>query len=418
MRPAWLPLHWILADSPQENVTITATEPITHGLSGELVAPDWPPLTLDEADRVMRHFPAAGTATSLLTISPRPFSAASVVATPREPVFLKRHALAVRTPQSLAEEHAFLAHLAANTPLVRPAFTTASGVSAVVQGPWCYELHPVAPGIDAYRDALSWTPFFSSGHAHAAGRAMAQLHNAAEGYAAPARGRAQLVTSFTILPAPNPYKAIEHYLAARPRLQAWLGPRHWRAAVEETLSPSFQTIAETPFAAWFAGRGSHPMSRHFAPLWTHNDLHASNLTWTSAGPDAKVAAVIDFGLADRTCALHDLATAIERNIVEWLRLDEPAATRGPLTHPDQLDALIAGYHEIRPLDPAALTTLAAILPIVHLEFALSEADYFLTVLNSPEKTAIAWDGYFLDHARWFSSLEGQSLLDQIRSFRP
>jgi len=367
---------------------------------------------------VLRLFPAAGGADALLTVSPRPFSAASVVATPRGKVFLKRHALAVRTLASLAEEHAFLAWMAAKTALVQPALTTASGASAVVDAPWCYEAHPVAAGTDLYQDALSWTPFLSPNHAHAAGQAMAQLHDAAEGFPAPARARAQLVTSFTILPAPNPYKAIEQYLAARPQLQAWLGQRHWRAAVEETLAPFFETLAETPFASWLAGRGSHPMSRNLAPLWTHNDLHASNLTWSSAGPEATAAAVIDFGLADRTCALHDLATAIERNVVEWLRLDEQAATRGPLTHPGQLNALLSGYHAVRPLTGEDLSALAAILPIVHLEFALSEADYFLTVLNSPEKTAIAWDGYFLGHARWFSSPEGRALLDQIRSFRP
>ena len=36
--------------------------------------------------------------------------------------------------------------------------------------------------------------------------------------------------------------------------------------------------------------------------------------------NAQPTAVIDFGLADRTNAVHDLAHAIERNIVEWLAL--------------------------------------------------------------------------------------------------
>ena len=64
------------------------------------------------------------------------------------------------------------------------------------------------------------------------------------------------------------------------------------------------------------------------PLWTHNDLHASNLLWSDAGGDARAMAIIDFGLADRTNAVHDLAQAIERNIVEWITLvNDP-------THPE------------------------------------------------------------------------------------
>ena len=41
------------------------------------------------------------------------------------------------------------------------------------------------------------------------------------------------------------------------------------------------------------------------PLWTHNDLHASNLLWSAGGDNAQAAAIIDFGLADRTNAVHD-----------------------------------------------------------------------------------------------------------------
>ncbi len=336
------------------------------------------------------------------------------MATPHGKVFLKRHALAVRTPAALAEEHDFLAWLAPRTPLVQPALTTADGATAILDGNWCYEAHPVASGIDAYEDALSWTPFFHTAHAHAAGQALAQLHNAAQGYSAPARPRHPLVTSFTILTAPNPYRAIETCLAARPQLQAWLGPRKWRAAAEQALDPLLQTLARTPFAQYSAGQGSHPLPSHLAPLWTHNDAHASNFTWAATGPEAQVAAVIDFGLADRTCALHDLATAIERNIVEWLRIDQPSQTPGSLVHFAQLDQLLAGYHSIRPLSRDALQQLAAILPLVHLEFALSEADYFLTILHSEEKTALAWDGYFLGHALWFQTSEGEALLNHLR----
>ena len=47
----------------------------------------------------------------------------------------------------------------------------ATGAIAVVRGDWTYELHRRSPGIDLYRDRVSWTPFLSHPHAHAeAGR--------------------------------------------------------------------------------------------------------------------------------------------------------------------------------------------------------------------------------------------------------
>ena len=63
-----------------------------------------------------------------------------------------------------------------------------------------------------------------------------------------------------------------------------------------------------------------PLLSALPPLWTHNDLHPSNLFWSGTGSKARANAVIDFGLCDRTTAVHDLAHAIERSIVEWLVL--------------------------------------------------------------------------------------------------
>jgi Ser/Thr protein kinase RdoA (MazF antagonist) len=132
--------------------------------------------------------------------------------------------------------------------------------------------------------------------------------------------------------------------------------------------------------------------------------------WSSSGDDAKVTGIIDFGLADRTNAVHDLATAIERNIVEWLRIEDPDAA---VVHFDHLDALLAGYHELAPLSYEEARALAAMLPLVHCEFALSETDYFLSVLHAPEKACLAYEGYFIGHARWFLTEQGQRLLDHL-----
>jgi Ser/Thr protein kinase RdoA (MazF antagonist) len=125
--------------------------------------------------------------------------------------------------------------------------------------------------------------------------------------------------------------------------------------------------------------------------------------WARGGT---VETVFDFGLADRTCAVHDIATAIERTAIAWLRLGQgtdhadPAAAR----------ALLAGYARVRPLDAAELRTIARLLPLVHLEFALSEIDYFAGVVADAEQARLAWDGYLLGHAEWFLSAPGQEFL--------
>jgi Ser/Thr protein kinase RdoA (MazF antagonist) len=138
-----------------------------------------------------------------------------------------------------------------------------------------------------------------------------------------------------------------------------------------------------------------PFIDRLAPLWTHNDWHASNLLWQ----DDDVSAVLDFGLADRTSALHDLATAIESNIVRSSPVDYAA-----------LDALLEGYQSVTPLQPWERKALAALLPVVHVEFALGEADYFLAALGAEERADLAYETYLLGHADWFAGSQGQTLL--------
>jgi hypothetical protein len=52
--------------------------------------------------------------------------------------------------------------------------------------------------------------------------------------------------------------------------------------------------------------------------------------------------------------------------------------------------------------------------LCHAEFALSEADYFLSVLHSEQKALLAGDGYLVGHARWFRGAGGKMLLDALR----
>jgi Ser/Thr protein kinase RdoA (MazF antagonist) len=377
---------------------------------------------------VLRRYPQARGAERLLSRSPRPFSAASVVATRGGRVVLKRHHASVRSRDGLLDEHRLMAYLAAadwgGEALVSQALADLDGETAVQVGEWVYEAHAVAPGVDLYEQAQSWTPFLTAEHARAAGRAMARMHLAAQGYSAPARARQQLVSSFTIFAGggfgdasfagadghagddlvTDPVAQMAAYLEPRPELKAYAERRDWRASMERL---------HLPFYGEF-----RPWLRFLEPLWTHNDFHASNLMWSGDSADAEVTAIIDFGLADRTNAVHDLATAIERNGIEWLRIGEagPELETGPkrgMVRLDQISALLAGYEDVRPLSYEEARALVAMLPLVHCEFALSETEYFLSILHSEERAYLGYEGYFLGHAEWFRRGQGQQLLDWL-----
>jgi Ser/Thr protein kinase RdoA (MazF antagonist) len=370
-----------------------------HGMDGTLVEPDWPPLTLAELRSLFARFPTLGEPLEILFVSPRPFSAAGVVVTSRARVFVKRHPRSVRDAEGLLEEHRFLAHLLAHGVRVPRVFADASGHTAIELKDWTCELHEVPEGVDLYKDAISWTPFFTAAHAYSAGRALARLHLAAEGFRAPRRQPRPLVTSFTIFAAENPGTELDRYLAARPSLAS-------NAPVRACCERALELLA--PFHARLL-----PLLPALPPLWTHNDLHASNLLWSDAGPGARATALLDFGLADLTNAVHDLATAIERNIVEWLAL-VPGPARQPdvPVHLDHLFALLDGYQSVRPLSAREAAALAPMAALCHAEFALTEADYYLGVLHSETMAPMAYDDYLVGHARWFRG-PGASLLDAI-----
>jgi Ser/Thr protein kinase RdoA (MazF antagonist) len=391
------------ADSLNESMSSTMK---SHGMDGSLVPPDWPPLSLTELRELVRQFPTLGDPIRILTVSPRPFSAAGMVATrnahgAEARVFVKRHDIAIRDREGLLEEHRFLAHLLAHGACVPRVLASASGETAIPIGNSTYEIHETPPGIDLYEDAISWTPFRTAAHADSAGQALARLHVAARHFTAPRRAVRPLVASFSIFAAQDPRAALARYLAARPSLA-----KH--QAVHACANQALDLLA--PYHAELA-----PLLPALIPHWTHNDLHASNLFWSDAGPAARATSVIDFGLADRTNAVHDIAHAIERNIVEWLVLvNDPAHPDAVPIHLDHLEALLDGYESIRPLSIEESAALAPMTALCHAEFALSEADYFLGVLHSEEKGAMAYDGWLVGHARWFSSQPGRKLLDFMR----
>jgi Ser/Thr protein kinase RdoA (MazF antagonist) len=374
----------------------------SHGLDGTLVEPDWPPLTFDEVRSLLLQYPALGKATQLLSVSPRPFSAASVVATQKQRVFIKRHERTVRDGEGLREEHRFMAHLRRRGAAVPRVFPAASGQTVVETMDWTYEVHDTPEGVDLYRDALSWTPFRSVAHAHSAGQTLACLHYASQGFQAPARESRPLTAGFTIFAASDPGAEFDYYVRERPALSDYLQERDCRDEALALLAPFHAQIV--------------PLLPALPPLWTHNDWHASNLLWSDDSAQALAVAVIDFGLSDLTNAVHDVAHAIERNTIGWLALvQDPAHPESVPIYFDHVFALLDGYQSVRPLSREEALALAPMTALCHAEFALSETDYFLSVLHSEEKARMACEGYLVEHARWFRGA-GVKLLDALTTW--
>jgi hypothetical protein len=52
--------------------------------------------------------------------------------------------------------------------------------------------------------------------------------------------------------------------------------------------------------------------------------------------------------------------------------------------------------------------------VAHIEYALSEVEYFAAVVRSETNADLAYDNYLVGHARWFEGALGSALLDHLR----
>ncbi len=356
------------------------------------VACDWPELTLGELAQVVSAYPGLGLPEAIVWHSQRPFAASAIVRCAGGLVFAKRHDRRVRSVADLLEEHAFIAHLRARGGAV-PAVLAASGGLTAVAGPaGTYEVHALGQGEDAYRDALSWMPARSPADAEALGHALGLLHRAAGGFAAPVRRTRLIVAGDALIRAPDLSAALAAWAADDARLGTALAGRPWRADLDATL------------LGWH--RAVRPHVPAMAPLWVHGDLHASNTLWR----EGEVSAVLDFGLSNRASAVFDLATTIERNAVAWLRLTPNHTDIG---RPDLACAVLRGYDHAWPRPAAEMAALRHVLPLVHLDFALSELAYFHGVTGRTGDAAAAYDDFLLGHAAWFAGRDGRQFLDAL-----
>lgn len=372
---------------------MTASSHRVQGLNNDEVPADWPAISPREIAWLAGRFPQLHGATAPLWHSPRPMSAAALVEGAAGRVFVKRHHHSVRDAATLGEEHRFIAHLAAAGVPVVQLLRDRDGTTAIEHDGWTYELHAAGRGEDRYRDAVSWTPLTDTAQARNAGRMLARLHQAAASYHAPQRGTHLLVARDDLIRSHDPIAALIADLGNRPGLARYLARIPWEEQLRGIVLP------------WHAGLAER---LHDEPrLWAHNDWHASNLLWQGD----TVSTVLDFGLASPTSALFDLATAIERNAVAWLELERGADA----VRIDTALALLDGYRQVLPLSATRVHLLADLLPVVQLDFALSEVEYFEGVTGSTANADVAWQPFLLGHAQWFGSAEGQALLAALHA---
>ena len=378
-------------------IGMPAPAQLVHGMGKELVVPDWSPLTSAEVHTVLARYPQPPGEEMITWRSPRPMSAAGLIRRGGVDLFVKRHHIRVRTVAQLAVEHAFIGHVRARGIPAPAVLRAVDGATATQHGDFVYEVHELAGGLDLYRDAESWTPYTSLGHAHAAGEALARLHGAADRFPLPARSPAVLTSGCEIVVAADPLAEVKRLAGRRPGLAAYLDGRMWPDDLTRHVLPAIRRAA--------------PLLAALPRQWGHGDWHPSNLTWTAPGPDAVVAGVFDFGLANRTFAVHDLATALERAVVSWLDLADAGRAEADL---EAIDAFLDGYESVRPLSAAEAVALPEVFPVVHVEYALSEVEYFAHVVSSAANADLAYDGYLLGHTAWFGTADGTAVLDHLR----
>ncbi len=357
-------------------------------------APDWPALTSEELTAVLSDLPGLGRATAQVSWhSPRPMSTSARVRVGDTHVFVKRHHHAVRDDGRLRLEHRFSDYLRSRGVETPRVHRRDDGTSVTRRGEYLYEVFDIAKGEDRYADVASWLPYHSPVDAGHAGAALARFHEASEGFFEPATPWSVLVDSTDLLTSVDPFETLSELVSTRPGLALGLSEFSY-----------FEDLAAILLDPLSRAREATMEER---ALWTHGDWHPSNLTWDQTG---EVASVIDLSLANRTFALRDVALAIERAVVDWL----DAAGRGETSvDEDSLRALLSGYHARRPLRGSDREVLATLLPVVHVEFALSEVEYFAAVTGSLTNRDLAYRSYLLDHVEWFASARGRELLDIV-----
>lgn len=373
-----------------------AEQMLGHGMGTNLEVKDWQPVHHADLLHLQQYYPILQGQLTIIWHSPRPFSSACMVRNGAQDYLIKRSHCSFRSVQDLLEEHAFIGHLAKQGIAVAHLYKHLQGSTALQLGQWVYEIQQKIVGVDCYVDRPSWTTFIYPHHAWGAGQSMARLHQAAQCYAV-GQGRTSklLLANQRLIEQPNVLHALQQRIAESHVLAQYFAEQPLSKTFLQHLQDWHQPL-QAPLAA-------------LAKIWTHNDLHASNFIWSDTSSTASIAAVIDFGLCDLCSAAYDIATTIERNFFDWFALSQSDAIAIDYAG---LAALLNGYlHQSN--DHPQLLILPQLLPVVHLDFALYELEYFLLISQNLTHAKAA-HAYLVEHLCWFTRAEGQAFLARLQ----
>ena len=387
----------------------TITHDLGHGMGSDWENKDWLHMTVPELHRLQSYYPCLQGSVKILWYSPRPFSSAVLIEvvqalastgqTNLHPYFIKRSHRSFRRAQDILQEHAVLQHLASKNIPVATLISSNCGQTALELGDWTYEVYEKAAGFDLYVDQQSWTPFFYTEHAAKVGSLLAKLHTAMQDFPElHGRSTRYLVSNQQLLESENIVTAIQQRIDNSPELNRYFADKNLDAVFLERI---FQTHRKIKHVLQQATK-----------IWTHNDLHASNLFWSTQSADANITAVIDFGLSDRNSALYDLAITIERNFIDWLALEHTSQIS---IDEAGLSAFLQAYcAEIHSQQDFSI--LPELLKIVHLDFAFSELEYFVGITQNLKHADAAYYDWIVGHVNWFFTEQGQQFTQTFTRF--
>lgn len=378
----------------------TITPNLGHGMGSDWENKDWLHITVPELHRLQSYYPCLQGSVQILWCSPRPFSSAVLIEvvqalastgqTNLHPYFIKRSHHSFRRAQDILQEHAVLQHLASKNIPVATLITSNCGQTALELGDWTYEVYEKAAGFDLYVDQQSWTPFFYTEHAAKVGSLLAKLHTAMQDFPElHGRSARYLVSNQQLLESESIVTAIQQRIDNSPELSRYFADKNLDAVFLERIFQTHRKIKH--------------VLQQTTKIWTHNDLHASNLFWSAQGADANITAVIDFGLSDRNSALYDLAVTIERNFIDWLALEHTSQIN--IDEAGLSTFLQAYFAEIHPQQDFSI--LPELLKIVHLDFAFSELEYFVGITQNLKHADAAYYDWIVGHVNWFFAEQGQ-----------
>ena len=387
----------------------TITHDLGHGMGNDWEYKDWAHLTVSELHNLQPYYPCLQGGIQILWCSPRPFSSAAVIEVTQDAVstdkigsrsyFIKRSHRSFRNAQDILQEHAFLRHLASKNIPVATLIASNCGLTALEIGDWTYEVYEKAAGFDLYVDQQSWTPFSYTEHAAKVGSLLAKLHVAMQDFPElHGRSARYLVSNQQLLESENIVTAIQQRIQNSPELSRYFADKNLDAVFLERVSQTHHKIKH--------------ILQQTTKIWTHNDLHASNLFWSAQSADANITAVIDFGLSDRNSALYDLAVTIERNFIDWLALEHTSQIN---VDEAGLSAFLQAYcAEIHPQQDFSI--LPELLKIVHLDFAFSELEYFVGITQNLKHADAAYYDWIVGHVNWFFTEQGQQFTQTFTRF--